>query len=184
MGLLSMALASRVDGPARADPAWAFPGDGEASINAREVHDPRILRVDSTWFCFNTNGKGCGLLRSSPDLHHWTKHGPLLPSTPPWLQERIPDHRALWAPDVVETPAGLRMYDCASLEFGRNASWLGLAECPDFDPAHPLDGWRDAGRVIDSFRGRDDFNAIDPEVAIGEDGRHWLFFGARLQESR
>jgi arabinan endo-1,5-alpha-L-arabinosidase len=53
-----------------------------------------------------------------------------------------------------------------------------MAECAEFDPAHPLAGWVDHGLVIESRPGVDIFNAIDPEVIDDENGQPWMFFGS------
>ncbi|HLK15606.1 MAG TPA: arabinan endo-1,5-alpha-L-arabinosidase, partial [Fimbriimonadaceae bacterium] len=53
-----------------------------------------------------------------------------------------------------------------------------VAECPHFDAAHPTQGWRDLGLIVESKDGKDNFNAIDPSVLIDPDGRHWMVFGS------
>lgn len=155
----------------------AFPGDGIVPENAVHVHDPTIIQFGDRYFCFSTSGDGFGVLRSSKDMARWQVHGPVT-RTPQWLIDRIPDHRSLWAPDVIRMKNGLRMYYCASERFGANGSVIGVAECTDFDPERPTEGWRDLGMVIESRIGRDHFNAIDPEVVVDDAGRHWMFFGS------
>jgi arabinan endo-1,5-alpha-L-arabinosidase len=54
---------------------------------------------------------------------------------------------------------------------------IGLAECERFDPERPLEGWVDKGLVYETKPG-DPINAIDPEVIVAEDGRHWMYFGS------
>ncbi|MGV3613887.1 MAG: arabinan endo-1,5-alpha-L-arabinosidase [Fimbriimonas sp.] len=153
-----------------------FPGDGTVARNSEHVHDPTVIAFGGMYFCFSTSGDGFGVLRSSKDLRSWKVHGPILPSQPEWLAKRYA-HKSIWAPDVVVMGKRLRLYYCAS-EFGTNQSVIGMAECDDFDPKNPQKGWRDVGLVYESQRGRDTFNAIDPEVAVDEGGRHWMFFGS------
>lgn len=118
-------------------------------------------------------------MRSSSDLIHWRREGTALPEAPEWLRQAIPQHRSIWAPEARRFgPDGMRLYYCASAAFGRNNSWIGVAECPHFDPSRPTEGWRDLGVVISSQEGRDDFNAIDPSILVDAEGRHWMFFGS------
>jgi arabinan endo-1,5-alpha-L-arabinosidase len=143
------------------------------------VHDPTIIRVGDRYLCLSTSGNSFGMLRSSTDLVEWTPHGPVLSERPRWLQDALPDGRSLWAPDILPLPGGgLRMYYCASEKFGQNTSFIGVAECRDFDPLEPTRGWRDLGPVLASHAGRDNFNAIDPETIRDADGREWMFFGS------
>lgn len=158
----------------------AFPGDeivpAEGGLH---VHDPTVLQFDERFFCLHTTHDGFRVMRSSLDLDHWIMHEPLLSDRPEWLKQRITEHRAIWAPDVIRGPKrSLRMYYCASEKFGWNTSYIGLAVCEKFDPTHPSRGWRDCGPIVESRRDRDNFNAIDPEVIIDEEGRHWMFFGS------
>lgn len=154
----------------------AFPGDAAISRNAEHVHDPTVIPFGGRYFCFSTSGDGFGVLRSSKDMRAWTVHGAILPEQPDWLKKRYA-HKAIWAPDVLVMGEKLRLYYCAS-EFGTNGSVIGLAECGRFDPKDPQKGWRDVGLVLESVRGKDTFNAIDPETIVDDSGRHWLFFGS------
>ncbi|HWA84134.1 MAG TPA: arabinan endo-1,5-alpha-L-arabinosidase [Fimbriimonadaceae bacterium] len=158
------------------DSGEIFPGDGSVSVNAENVHDPTIIEFKGRYFCFSTSGNGFGVVRSSRDLKEWKIWGPILAEQPEWLKERY-SHRSVWAPDVVVLGDKLRVYYSVS-NWGTNKSVIGLAECDGFDPDHPLNGWRDLGLVIESEPDHDTFNAIDPELRIDGEGRHWLFFGS------
>src|SRR6185312_7663320 len=59
-----------------------------------------------------------------------------------------------------------------------NDSWIGFAECPQFDPRHPTQGWVDRGMLIQSRQGADNFNAIDPSILSAPDGRQFMVFGS------
>ncbi len=154
---------------------FGFPGDSASSINSQNVHDPTVIQFRGRYFCFSTSGAGFAIVRSSDDLKSWKTLGPVLPDTPEWLQKRY-QHRALWAPDVFVQGDRLRMYYCTS-NFGTNESVIGMAECANFDPDRPLEGWKDTGLVIESVKGRDFYNAIDPKV-IADGDRQWMFFGS------
>ena len=170
--MIAMAQTNRVDD-------WsAFPGDGAYAVNSDHTHDPMIFEFGDRTFCISTGGNGFGLIKSSRDLKSWTIHGPILTEHPAWLLKRVPEHRSVWAPDAIRVGDSLRLYYCASRWFGSNDSTIGYAECPKFDPEHPQKGWIDHGQVIESVKGKDFYNCIDPEVHIDQQGRHWMFFGS------
>lgn len=154
-----------------------FPGDGFVPENGAGVHDPAICEFNGHYVCLNT-GNGIGFARTSTDLIHWKVEGPLISTTPEWLQQSGPQHRSIWAPEAIRVGDGLRIYYCASAQFGHNNSWIGYAECPHFNPDHPKDGWVDRGMLIQSQDGRDNFNAIDPSVMTDANGHQWMFFGS------
>jgi arabinan endo-1,5-alpha-L-arabinosidase len=156
----------------------AFPYDGFVPENGTNVHDPDVIDFNGHYICFCTSGNGFGLVRTSTDLLHWKVHGPIMRDTPEWLKQEIPMHRSIWAPQAIRYGKGLRLYYCASQAFGHNTSWIGVAECPNFDPENPTEGWSDLGEIIASKDGVDNFNAIDPSVLAGPDGRYWMYFGS------
>ncbi|MHB8636600.1 MAG: arabinan endo-1,5-alpha-L-arabinosidase [Fimbriimonadaceae bacterium] len=155
----------------------AFPYDGYVPEGGVGIHDPAVIEVGGRYFCFNT-GPGFCTVRSSPDLMHWKIEGPILPETPAWLRSTSPGHRSIWAPEAVRIGTELRVYYCASARFGHNESWIGVAECRNFDALHPTKGWHDLGLIIGSRDGQDNFNAIDPSVLIDPNARQWLVFGS------
>jgi arabinan endo-1,5-alpha-L-arabinosidase len=154
----------------------AFPGDGASASENQYAHDPTIIQVGKKYFCFSTGSFEGHMLRESTDLRTWKDLGSIFPHTPEWLTKRY-THRSIWAPDAVLLGKTLRSYYCAS-NFGTNQSVIGMAECANFDPDQPTKGWVDKGLVVESRPGADVFNAIDPEVIVDPDGRHWMFFGS------
>lgn len=174
-------ILSMIAAPLAADKAdWsAFPYDGFVPENGIGVHDPSLLDFKGRYVSLNTSGNSFGQIRTSRDLIHWTTAAPVMAEAPEWLRQAIPQHRSVWAPEVTRFGEnGLRMYYCASTAFGRNNSWIGVAQCDRFDPDRPGEGWRDLGPIIDSKEGRDNFNAIDPSVLVAADGGQWMFFGS------
>ncbi len=155
----------------------AFPFDG-ARCAGTQIHDPSIIRAGDRYVMVTTSGHELAPLSTSTDLLNWTTHGPILADRPAWLEKAIPQHRSVWAPAPILVGTTLRVYYCASARFGRNTSWIAYAECPNFDPARPLEGWVDRGPLISSKEGESNFNAIDPDVFIGPDGRHWMVYGS------
>lgn len=139
-------------------------------------HDPSTpIREGDTWWIFST-GNGVSS-RCSKDLITWREGPPVFQDFPAWHKEVVPSQRGhLWAPDIVFHKGLYRMYYSVS-SFGKNTSAIGLATSPALDPKSPRRQWRDEGIVIRSNDG-DLYNAIDPQVFIDDNGRHWLTFGS------
>ncbi|MBX3096214.1 MAG: arabinan endo-1,5-alpha-L-arabinosidase [Fimbriimonadaceae bacterium] len=155
----------------------AFPFDG-ARYEGGAIHDPSIVLFGDTYVMVNTSGRELAPLSTSQDLKTWKEHGPILDPQPEWLQKAIPQHRSVWAPTPIKVGSELRIYYCASARFGSNTSYIGFAVNKTFDPTKPLEGWEDRGMLVQSKADESDFNAIDPEVLIGPDGRHWMTYGS------
>lgn len=172
----ALAHADRLRQSTRRDPSEIFPGDGAVAKGTDGVHDPTLIEFGGRFFIFQTSGNAFTMVRSSDDLKSWKEEGPVLPRQPEWLAERF-HHRSIWAPDVIVLGGQLRMYYCAS-NWGTNDSEIGLAVCEHFDPLHPTSGWEDRGPVLGSEKGRDVYNAIDPEVVVEPDGKQSLVLGS------
>lgn len=144
----------------------------------RHAHDPTAVRDDDgTYWLFSTDAysggpvRGGVQVRRSQDLVTWQFHG--------WALDGVPTAAAawtgaegLWAPEVVRVGTQWRMYYSAST-FGSRTSAIGLATAPV--PAGP---WADQGLVVTSRHEVDGPNAIDANVVVDEDGRHWLVYGS------
>lgn len=155
----------------------AFPYDG-ARYEGGAIHDPSIVLFGDTYVMVNTSGRELAPLSTSKDLKVWKEHGPILDPQPQWLLTAIPQHRSVWAPTPIRVGDELRIYYCASARFGSNTSYIAYAVNKKFNPARPLEGWEDRGLLVQSKAEESDFNAIDPEVLIGPDGRHWMTYGS------
>jgi arabinan endo-1,5-alpha-L-arabinosidase len=95
---------------------------------------------------------------------------------PEWALAEVPGARGIWAPDVALLAGRYLLYYSVST-FGKNRSVIGLATSRTLDPASPDYGWVDAGKVVGSTP-EDDWNAIDPNLALDEDGGAWLAWGS------
>ncbi|MGH9582951.1 MAG: arabinan endo-1,5-alpha-L-arabinosidase [Bryobacteraceae bacterium] len=143
------------------------------------MHDPSAIHADSTYYIFSTGFAHPGYLpiRCSSDLIHWRACGHVFDKLPAWTTREIPGARTLWAPDISHEQGQYRLYYVVST-FGHNNSAIGLVVNATLDPANPQYKWTDEGLVIRSHAGQDDWNAIDPNLAVDGKGREWLVFGS------
>src|SRR6187551_200047 len=84
-----------------AAPTFAQPPQPPAVVNDTlpPVHDPVMIRQDSTYYVFCT-GFGVSVF-SSTDRKHWTQLKPVFDKAPAWAVKAIPDFKGhIWAPDI------------------------------------------------------------------------------------
>lgn len=140
------------------------------------VHDPVMIRQDSTYYLFHT-GWGIAVC-SSTDMKNWKREKPVFTEPPQWAVEAVATFRGhIWAPDISYHNGQYYLYYSVSA-FGKNSSCIGLATNRTLHPDDPGYEWVDHGPVICSTPGKDNWNAIDPNLIIDEQGRPFLFFGS------
>lgn len=146
----------------------------ELQGDIRQVHDPTIIKDGDTFYLFSTRA---GIaIRCSKDLVSWRLCGDVFAHLPAWAATDVPGLRGIWAPDVSYFNGKYHLYYSAST-FGSNRSSIGLATNQTLDPGSERYRWEDKGKVISSAK-TDDWNAIDPNIVIDENGEPWLSFGS------
>jgi arabinan endo-1,5-alpha-L-arabinosidase len=139
------------------------------------VHDPVLAKEGNTYYLFST-GRGI-TLHTSKDRVIWLRQGRVFADPIPWTAAAIPgstDH--YWAPDISFFNGKWHLYYSVST-FGRNRSAIGLATNKTLDSKRPDYRWKDEGLVVESNPG-DNWNAIDPNLALDEKKQPWLSFGS------
>ncbi|GAA4920817.1 arabinan endo-1,5-alpha-L-arabinosidase [Mucilaginibacter defluvii] len=140
------------------------------------VHDPVIIRQDSTYYIFCT-GNGISVW-SSIDMLNWKREKPVFAQAPKWAVDSIPGFKGyIWAPDISFHNGTYYLYYSVSV-FGKNTSAIGMATNKTLNPESPDFKWVDHGLVIQSRPGKTNWNAIDPNLIADEKGVPYLVFGS------
>jgi len=140
------------------------------------VHDPVMIRQDSIYYVYST-GMGISVW-SSVNRKDWKKEPPVFDNAPAWAVEAVPGFRGhIWAPDISYHNGMYYLYYAVS-SFGKNTSCIGLAVNKTLHTDAADYHWQDLGKVIQSVPGRDTWNAIDPNLAMDQQGTPWLAFGS------
>ena len=140
------------------------------------IHDPAMAKEGGTYYLFSS-GPGI-MFYTSPDMVHWRMGGRIFSGEPSWARSvsgRF-DGRE-WAPDISYHNGEYYLYYAVSAS-GENDSAIGLAINQTLDPAAPGYQWQDEGIVLRSVPNRDLWNAIDPNIIVGDDGTPWMDFGS------
>lgn len=92
------------------------------------------------------------------------------------IHAESPETKALWALDISYFDGRYHLYYAFSA-FGKNTSGIALLTNNTLDPKDAQFHWVDQGLVLQSNAG-DDFNAIDPNLILDQEGQAWLAFGS------
>ena len=141
-----------------------------------QAHDPVVAECDGKFYVFTT-GFGVSIMVSD-DMKVWKNAGSVFQNPPQWALDSVPGYRGhTWAPDILyHNGTWYLYYSCSS--FGKNSSAIGVATNKTLNQDDPDYKWVDHGMVIASTPGKDDWNAIDPNAVIDDDGNAWLCFGS------
>ncbi len=140
------------------------------------AHDPVMIRQGNIYYLFCT---GAGItVYTSTDLENWKKEKPVFEAPPRWAVEAVPGFKGhTWAPDISYQHGKYYLYYSIST-FGKNNSCIGVTINKTLDPLSPDYKWEDQGKLIQSVPGRDNWNAIDPNLVMDEQKIPWLSFGS------
>jgi arabinan endo-1,5-alpha-L-arabinosidase len=140
------------------------------------VHDPVMINQDGIYYVFCT-GNGISMF-SSPDMINWKQEKQVFAAAPEWVVKELPRFRnSMWAPDISYYKGNYYLFYSVSA-FGRNTSCIGLAMNKTLHTNSPDYKWIDMGNIIQSIPGRDNWNAIDPNLIVDDAGTPWLDFGS------
>ncbi len=132
---------------------------------------PEIIYHNGVYY--NYNMSGTIVVKTSTDLIHWTKlDKTALGSRPSWLTT-VSAEGAIWAPGAYKIGDKFFLYYCTSSSGSQNSA-IGVAVTDD--PAK--NDWQDQGMVLRSYHDKSNFNAIDPNVFVDDDGTPYLIYGS------
>ncbi len=145
------------------------------SSGSNYIHDPVIIREGETWYAFGT-GYSLSVYKSQ-DGSRFSDAGFVFLFNPEWHRDYLkPADDSLWAPDIIKWNGYYYLYYSVST-FGSNTSVIGLARNKTLDNTSEDYEWEDLGPVINSTA-ENDYNCVDPNVVVDENGWPWLSFGS------
>lgn len=143
------------------------------NINA---HDPVMIAQNNRYYLYCT-GKGIAVW-SSKDRISWKAEPPVFDTAPQWAVDAVPGFKGyIWAPDISFSDGRYYLYYSAST-FGKNTSAIGVATNVTLNPTDSGYKWVDHGMVIQSNSGKNNWNAIDPNLITDKNGTPHLLFGS------
>lgn len=141
------------------------------------AHDPTMIKVGSTYYRFWTGPHIPAA--TSTNLTHWTDAPTVYGNSyPNWVSTWLANtpgntFNFPWAPDVSTFGGKVHLYSSFSAKFGDNISCITHLSTSDI----AANAWTDHGPIF-CTAGNENYNAIDADVALDQDGTPWLAFGS------
>ncbi|GLW26005.1 hypothetical protein Mame01_60470 [Microbispora amethystogenes] len=148
--------------------AYPDPGYVTGDVGA---HDPEVTKKPDGSYLLAYTGDNIAL-KTSTDRTAWRNAGVAFPGGASWTHAYTNGSNTLWAPDITYLNGRYYMYYAAST-FGSNHSGIFLAT----STTGASGSWTNQGLVIESNTS-DNWNAIDPNLVVDDQGRWWLDFGS------
>ncbi len=136
------------------------------------AHDP-VMAYERGIYYLLTTGNGISWA-TSKDRKTWTiQPTSFIEHIPTWTADSVKGFRThVWAPDIIKWHGRWWLtYSCSA--FGKNTSAIGV-----MSSEHLNGQWKDEGCIVRSVPKRDDWNAIDSNIAIDENDNPWMVWGS------